>query len=404
MIQRRNPDNLGTVLHPKLTMYATKVFNRYVWIKEDQFKIDEHVYMHQGDDPKDATELRDIVSVTCSRALPDKMSPWQLVIIPSMKDKGASFFHAVVRIHHAIADGMSLIRVVLRDLMDPLSEGDRIRMNALPRFSSRMDDLIPKQTKVMKMILEGPLISLRRLIRSADNNSLHGQKLTGCKVISWSEHLDLNLVKSIKNATGTTVNDVLMSCLLSACRKHFQNYSFKIPATVLCCVPIDVRPLISTLTLDNQLSLIFCNMPVDEATPLDLLRKTKACTDALKWSPEAEINKWTMKCIMSILPEWLSKPLLDWYASKATMVVSNIPGPNRQLKVAGNTVEDIIFWPPARSNVGRYFAVHRILSQIEVMQVYFSLHKQYATSKSLFITRLVTELSLPNVKMKYTWF
>ena len=69
--------------------------------------------------------------------------------------------------------------------------------------------------------------------------------------------MDLDLIKRMKNATGTTVNDILMTCLAGGFHEYFNKFASHMPADILTYVPVDIRPPNAKLVLDNQFALVF---------------------------------------------------------------------------------------------------------------------------------------------------
>jgi diacylglycerol O-acyltransferase len=58
--------------------------------------------------------------------------------------------------------------------------------------------------------------------------------------------------------------------------------------------------------------------------------------------------------VMGRLPRAAQAALVRLFASKATAVMTNVPGPNRLLYLAGIPIRDLIFWVPrsARLSLG----------------------------------------------------
>ena len=73
----------------------------------------------------------------------------------------------------------------------------------------------------------------------------------------------------------------------------------------------------------------------------------------LKRSAESVVSLKVMS-LMGRLPRAAQTALVRLFASKATAVMTNVPGPNRLLYLAGSPVRDVIFWVPrsARLSLG----------------------------------------------------
>jgi hypothetical protein len=51
-------------------------------------------------------------------------------------------------------------------------------------------------------------------------------------------------------------------------------------------------------------------------------------------------------------PSAVQKPVLDMLSQKATAVLTNVPGPQQPLYLAGAKVKEMMFWVPQNGNIG----------------------------------------------------
>ena len=79
------------------------------WEDDDAFDINAHVHRIALPAPGDQNALQDLVSDLMSTPLDFTKPPWQMHIIENYGEGCAIF----MRLHHAIADGMALIYVLL---------------------------------------------------------------------------------------------------------------------------------------------------------------------------------------------------------------------------------------------------------------------------------------------------
>ena len=110
---------------------------------------------------------------------------------------------------------------------------------------------------------------------------LHGAQLSGVKKVAWQEAIDLQLIKDIKSATGTTVNDVLTSCVSLALRRYFQRRGVENPDDFTAAVAVDVRSRSSSkeVTFENLFAFVFPKLPVATDGIVKQLCETKARMD-----------------------------------------------------------------------------------------------------------------------------
>ena len=76
--------------------------------------------------------------------------------------------------------------------------------------------------------------------------------------------------------------------------------------------------------------------------------------DSIKNSAEPLLNYWTTTYLMSRLPSFLSSCVIDMMCDQCSLVVSNVPGPQIPMIMNSDQVEKAVFWPPQRSDVGKY--------------------------------------------------
>jgi diacylglycerol O-acyltransferase len=340
MIQRKDPDDSRQPLFPKLTKYCTSILGIVAWVEEQEFKIEEHIYMHDTR-ARNKAELQEQVGRLCSRGMRDKRSPWEVIVFEPMDNSDVHV--CVFRVHHSIGDGISLVKAFVSCLVD-----DPPAQQTSQRFGAKGSIVL----KIAKSVLEGPGIVLQRLLQPADASILHGPELSGTKIVAWTKQIDLELIKRIKNATGTTVNDVLLSCLARAYGQYMREHASSPPTDLCSLIPIDIRRS-HKLQMDNQFAAVHMDLPLNEDDPIRCLRIMKARMDGLKASSEPLVNNLLIGYCMERMPNWLSSLMLDRFSNKCSMVVSNVPGPAQPLSINGMLVDDLLFWPPMRKDIGK---------------------------------------------------
>ena len=71
----------------------------------------------------------------------------------------------------------------------------------------------------------------------------------------------------------------------------------------------------------------------------------------LKASKQATVA-FGLLAALGMGPQALQKPALDLLSEKATMVLTNVPGPKQPLYLAGGQVRDMMFWVPQSGTIG----------------------------------------------------
>ena len=345
-------DKNGNRMFPKATRYLTYKIGRPVWIEERFFDVKDHIFVWEKTKPTSQGELNDLIGYLASQPLPEHLARWQIILIPPITSDDVPeeerIHYMVFRVHHSVGDGVSLVKVLVKQLMDSTPEDSKIK-----RFSSKN-----KVWRAAKAVLTGPSILMERLYKPSDSSILHGPTLSGDRLVAWSNGISLDFVKRMKNAAGMTVNDVLMAALAGAFRDYFKAHGSNVPQGVLCSVPVDIRKPGGELVLDNQFALVFLTLPTDIDDIMETLRETKQRMDFIKVSGEPIVNALSLRYCMARLPNWVTRPMFDMLSDKCTCVLSNVPGPQEKLVLAGKSIKKVVFWPPGRSKVGMYSCIY----------------------------------------------
>jgi hypothetical protein len=116
-------------------------------------------------------------------------------------------------------------------------------------------------------------------------------------------------------------------------------------------VPISLRPSGTETDLGNRIGIVLLPMPVDVAGPLDRFRELKRRMDEHKSTLEAPVVYAAMNTF-GRAPSGIVSPLVDHLCSRATVVVTNVKGPQEPLHLAGVPLEEFIFWIPRFGGIG----------------------------------------------------
>jgi hypothetical protein len=62
----------------------------------------------------------------------------------------------------------------------------------------------------------------------------------------------------------------------------------------------------------------------------------------------------------------VSRGLIDFLANKCTAVVTNVPGPQRGLSLAGRRVRTLMFWVPQRADIGVGISILSFAGKVQI--------------------------------------
>jgi len=305
---------------------------------------------------------------------------WQIHLIENYGEGCA----IMSRLHHCIADGMALVFVLL-SLTDmtpdaPVPTGNGIETAVDDDEDGLMAALIQQGSKAVssawhmtsKMAAEGlesiinpthalevamqgtdnALAASRLVLRSPDPQTIFKGKLGVPKRAAWSRPLPLKDVKAIKNVTGCTVNDVLVSAMTGGLRRYLLDREQDVEGlNFRAAVPVNLRTPEEMGTLGNKFGIVFLSLPVGIGDPLDRLHEVHKRMDALKNSAEAPVALGILSLMGMAPTAEIQSSMVKMFGAKATAVMTNVPGPPMPLYLAGSRIEGLMFWVPQSGRV-----------------------------------------------------
>jgi diacylglycerol O-acyltransferase / wax synthase len=211
----------------------------------------------------------------------------------------------------------------------------------------------PARVAEATMQLGSGLASLGRLVTMSGDpaTSLRGPLGLEKRAV-WSRAIPVDAFKAIGRATGCTINDVLMSCVAGALRRHLLGDPvLSEELAVRGVVPVNLRPMEEAHRLGNQFGLVFLALPLGIEDPLERLFEVRRRMNALKQSPEAVVTFQILRAIGSA-PRQVFDFVVDVFGRKATAVVTNVIGPRERIGLAGAPLRQAMFWVPCAGRLG----------------------------------------------------
>src|SRR5258706_772792 len=99
--------------------------------------------------------------------------------------------------------------------------------------------------------------------------------------------MPLPQIRKIRRALGGTLNDVILSVISGALRRWLEARGESLGPDLRALVPISMRGAHDRNTFGNQISAVFCPLPVAEASPLERLRKVREAMKRIKEGGQA---------------------------------------------------------------------------------------------------------------------
>jgi WS/DGAT/MGAT family acyltransferase len=317
---------------PPLCMRLCEIDGEPWWAAEPRLDLRAHVVVLDASEPPDMAALRAIVARRFEERL-DRSAPlWRIDVIPGLAAGGSAL---IWRIHHALADGATAMRVARAALWDEqLSGAARPVRSQPPRASERIDRVVHRRHSVlMAAAREAP----QPWLRSPFDGHIDARRSVAFATV------ELEGLRRVARATeGATVNDAVLTVLAGGLRRwlesrhgHFDTVRVKVPVSLH---DLSVNSSDELAEPGNHDSFFCLDLPLGSADPLDRLRAVRRATRVRKQSHDAEQLDALMRQLGRI-------PRLQHFAERAlahprsfALNVSNVPGPRDPVHVLGASV------------------------------------------------------------------
>jgi len=340
-------DSDGNLIYPQTKQHLEAGFINYYWMEDKDFNMSDHVYYIQQDPTKTESELQDLISQHLHSPFPvnPMRSPWEFALVPHLSPSLIPKTIVVFRLKHAIADGSSLAYFLINQLADSSNQTGTM----VKKFTQNQRAWLN-----FKAVWYLPWTYVKIMFQPEDKNVLHSTKLSGIKKYVWSQPIDLDSVKRMKNKLDGTVNDVLIGCLSkSVCdyimakspEPHNNKPLSKQNFTTVFAV--DTRSSISEAQyFRNQVAGIVFQLPINLVKVTDIVTKTKSMFDQVKHTGEPISTNLGWHFLSFLLPATISKYFVFKQVSKTTACISNLMGPQYPVSIMGHHIDFLCFWPP----------------------------------------------------------
>jgi diacylglycerol O-acyltransferase len=354
------------------------------WQDDADFDLDLHLHRIALARPGDRVVLEAFVAHRMATPLDRSKPLWEFHFVDGFEDGAA----LVGRVHHCIADGIALARVLL-SLTDESpdagiagpgdqnggSGGSDGRLGRLTGLLAGATTLARDTAGLMgreaiavgrhpghllelaEKGREGADTLAKVMLAGPDPPTPLKGELGVAQRVAWSSPLPLEDVKAMSHLTGSTVNDVLLTAITGALRRYLDAHGAAVDE-LTTFVPFNLRPLDQPLPrkLGNRFGLVFMRLPVGIEDPRLRLDAVHDRMQRIKRSPEGLLSYMVLDAIGRV-PERLGKGLVDLFTTKGSAVTTNVPGPGQPVYMAGTPVRGLLVWAPRSGGVSMSFTI-----------------------------------------------
>jgi WS/DGAT/MGAT family acyltransferase len=340
------------------------------WVDDPDFDIEYHIREIALPRPGSEAQLTEQVARLHARPLDRNRPLWEIYLITGLGKRRVAVY---TKIHHSAIDGASgaeLLTVLLDLTPDgrelPASEPftpsrppgpgalaalAAVRLAWRPvqtlRVTNELARMLPTLAPAFSKLVGG-MLGLNR----GDGeviSTVHGRApatpfngpITAHRRLAFRS-VDLDSVKTIKNAFGVSVNDVVMAMCAGALRRWLGDHDALPDAPLIAMIPVSVRDPESNGALGNKVSAMLAMLPTHVTDPSQRLEIAHAATKIAK-SQQATIPQGLVDQISDFAP-----PALTARAARVVfatgllhrlppfnLCISNVPGPNVPVYLCG---------------------------------------------------------------------
>jgi len=358
---------------------------RPYWVDDPHFDLEFHLRELALPEPGTAAQLGEQVSRIHARPLDRTRPLWEAYIITGVEGGRCAFYS---KIHHAAIDGVSGAEI-LEAIMDLSVEPRQVEPEDAPYVPREMPSTVDLVRRGLHAMAVNPVEVLRTVPKSLQYvDQLPGAtNVPGTRLVSQAAgavgrllgepahqrpdprelrpprtplngtitahrrfafgSLPLDDVKTVKKHFGMTVNDAVMALTASALRRWLLDHDALPQTPLVVAVPVSVRTRDQQGELGNQVSVMLAELPTHLRDPRERLAFMQVSMLQAKRAFKA-VPASLLQDMSTLIPTALSG-LAARALFRLAMVpglvfnlfVSNVPGPQLPLYIAGAKVEGI---------------------------------------------------------------
>jgi diacylglycerol O-acyltransferase / wax synthase len=339
-LRSRAAERIGAL--PMLALRVVDDGGRPCWA-DAEVELEWHIAETPAGGPLDEEGFRHLAGDILAERLDHERPLWRVDVVPLEGGRTG----LVGRIHHAMADGVTAIRLVSGLLFDSQAEETRLRHQSRSRAAAGHDSLraspsAPKESG--PVTAQRPLLvrlpgALRRELRPGADTLLD-KHIGSEREIAWTA-FPLARLKAIGHSAGdgVTVNDVVLAVVAGGLRFWLADAKTR-PAKLKAQIPVCMHLRDGDASVGNRDSFLNVDLPLDQADPLARLRTINAETSERKLEHDAD----TLYSFFHALGRF--RPLYDGVTRivsgprEFALSVSNVPGPREPAAVCGREVRE----------------------------------------------------------------
>src|SRR5215211_1337404 len=344
------------------------------WVDDPHLNIRYHVRSTALPAPGSELQLKELAGRVFAQQLDRDKPLWEIWLVDGLE---GDRFAVLSKTHHALVDGISGVDImsVLFDTSPepaaPTDPGERWLPRPLPSAAQLLGEAIVERATIpgelarsVRAVLRGPRRVAEGLRDAAVGvgamawaglnpapPSPYNKSIGPHRRFTWVR-VNLADVKAIKNELGGTVNDVVLATIAGALGKHLRRRGQNTDGLELkAMVPVSIRADVERGALGNRVAAMMAPLPVwskDPVARLDIVREElkglKSGGQAVGAQVLTQLSGFAPATIMGQASRVMARQRFF------NLVVTNVPGPQIPLYLAGKRLVDTFPMVPLAKN------------------------------------------------------
>jgi WS/DGAT/MGAT family acyltransferase len=324
---------------------------QWAWREDDAIDLEHHVRHSALPEPGRVRELLALTSRLHGTLLDRKRPLWEGHLIEGLE---GNRFAVYTKLHHAVMDGVSGLRLMQRSLSTDPDERDvpvpwqRRESTRPPRQSSGFSPLaVPRAAAQLGLDVAGLVPTLTRLAADAMRSqaaalplqaprSIFNVSITGSRRFA-AQSWPMDRLRAVGRAADATLNDVVLAMCSGALRAYLLEQDALPASPLIAMTPVSLRDENSEEAADapsNAVGTILCNLATDLEHPGARLVAVRASMLQGKATLRG-LNQTQVTALSAVvMAPLLLNSVLDLHKVAPppfNLVISNVPGPKEPL-------------------------------------------------------------------------
>lgn len=357
--------------------------NHPTMVEDPEFCIDNHLVHASFEDGTDE-QFRAFLDEFSSGPLDRSRPLWEMAWVDGLEDGRCAL---VAKLHHTMVDGMTGVGI-MADLLDLTSDAPPERPDPIDPPPTNPGVLPTRAETIIDATSErisDPLRPARAVYRTGssllravdalvtgrgsgeDHAAPFGAprtrinaSLTERRSVTFGT-TDLQRVKDLRRAFGVTVNDVVLAACTAGLRQFLAEHDEIPERPLVVSVPVSVHDRNGDdEAATNQVSNMFVHLPVNLEDPVERLRAVQRSASGAK-AVQGAMGPEMLGDLVDLIPPPLLSAAMSAFSRAGladrtppahNLIVSNVPGPDIALYLAGAEVVGLYPFGPLMEGSG----------------------------------------------------